>query len=81
MGALKVLRLRLPAAPRSPAGRKRWWEELVWEVGEEVLPARRERVNPRVIKRKMSNWRKKRPEHRHYPQPTKRFAESIVMRR
>jgi hypothetical protein len=79
VGALKVLRLRLPAAPRSPAGRKRWWEELVWEVGEEVLPARRERVNPRVIKRKMSNWPKKRPQHRNPPRPTKPFHESIVI--
>jgi hypothetical protein len=25
-----------------------------------VLPERRNRINPRVIKRKMSNWRKKR---------------------
>ena len=42
---------------------------------------RRNRINPRVIKRKMSNWKKKRPEHCHYPQPTKGFAEAIVMRR
>jgi hypothetical protein len=54
---------------------------LVAEIAEEVLPARRNRINPRVIKRKMSNWRKKRPEHRHYPQPTKGFAQAIVMRR
>jgi hypothetical protein len=32
-----------------------------------------------VIKRKMSNWRKKRPEHRHYPQPTKKFRQCVVM--
>ena len=44
-------------------------------------PERRDRINPRVIKRKMSNWKKKRPEHRHYPQPTKEFAAAIVMRR
>ena len=54
---------------------------MLSEIGEEVLPPRRNRINPRVIKRKMSNWRKKRPEHRHYPQPTKEFAETIVMRR
>jgi hypothetical protein len=29
----------------------------------------------------MSNWKKKRPEHRHYPQPTKAVAQAIVMRR
>jgi hypothetical protein len=27
----------------------------------------------------MSNWKKKRPEHRNYPQPTMDFAKSIVM--
>ena len=80
-GALKILRCRLPECPASRRGRGRWYHNLVAEIAEEVLPERRDRVNPRVIKRKMSNWRKKRPEHRHYPQPTKRFAESIVMRR
>jgi hypothetical protein len=78
-GALKVLRCRLPECPKSRAGLRRWYEDLLAEVAEEVLPERRNRINPRVIKRKMSNWRKKRPEHRHYPQPTKMFRQSIVM--
>jgi hypothetical protein len=80
-GALKILRCRLPEAPASRRGCDRWYHNLVAEIAEEVLPERRDRINPRVIKRKMSNWRKKRPEHRHYPQPTKGFAEAIVMRR
>ena len=80
-GALKVLRCRLPECPASRRGRSQWYRNLVAEIAEEVLPGRRDRINPRVIKRKMSNWRKKRPEHRHYPQPTKGFAEAIVMRR
>jgi hypothetical protein len=82
VGALKVLRCRLPEAPRDPAdaaGRRRWWEELVAEVGEEVLPLRRDRVNPRVIKRKLSFWPKKRPQHRRPPPPSKPFRESIVI--
>jgi hypothetical protein len=78
-GALTVLRCRLPECPKSRAGLRRWYEDLLAEIAEEVLPERRDRVNPRVIKRKMSNWRKKRPEHRHYPQPTKKFRQSIVM--
>ena len=79
VGALKVLRCRLPECPRSRAGLRRWYEEVLAEIAEEVLPERRNRINPRVIKRKMSNWKKKRPEHRHYPQPTKKFRQSIVM--
>ena len=78
-GALKVLRCRLPECPKSRSGLRRWYEDLLAEIAEEVLPERRNRINPRVIKRKMSNWRKKRPEHRRYPQPTKKFRPSIVM--
>jgi hypothetical protein len=71
--AVKVLRCRLPECPRSRRGRGRWHAALVAEVGEEVLPPRANRINPRVIKRKMSNWLKKRPEHLRYPQPTNGF--------
>jgi hypothetical protein len=77
VGALKVLRCRLPECPKSPYRRQRWYESLLAEVGEEQLPERRNRVNPRVIKRKMSKWPKKRPHHRQHPQPTKPFAEAI----
>ena len=80
-GALKILRCRLPECPASRRGLRRWYQNLVAEVAEEVLEARRNRINPRVIKRKMSNWKKKRPEHRHYPQPIKEFAEGIILRR
>jgi Insertion element 4 transposase N-terminal/Transposase DDE domain len=75
---LKILRCRLPEVPRNDeAGLLRWWEELLAEVGEAVLEPRRDRCNPRVIKRKMSKWPKKRPHHRKPPQPTKPFRDSI----
>jgi hypothetical protein len=80
-GTLKILRCRLPECLSSDRGRRRWYEALLREIGEEVLPERRNRINPRVIKRKMSNWPKKRPEHRPYPQPEKEFHKSIVMLR
>jgi hypothetical protein len=79
-GALKILRCRLPEVPPSGRGLARWYADLVAEVAEELLEERRDRVNPRVIKRKMSNWLKKRPEHRNYPQPTKKFRQSVVIR-
>jgi RNA polymerase sigma-70 factor (ECF subfamily) len=37
------------------------------------------RVNPRVVKRKMSKWKKKRPEHRQLPPLKKTFQETVVM--
>jgi hypothetical protein len=81
-GTLKILRCRLPEVPKDPkdkAGRQQWWENLIAEVSEEVLEPRRDRVNPRVIKRKMSKWPKKRPHHCRPPQPDRSFRESIVI--
>lgn len=78
-GTLKILRCRLPEVPADAAGRQRWLADLLAEIGEEVLPPRRDRVNPRVIKRKMSKWPKKRPQHRQHPQPSRPFRESVVI--
>jgi hypothetical protein len=74
---LKILRCRLPECPRSVAGRRQWHRNLLSEIAEEVLEPRRNRINPRVIKKKMSSWEKKKPEHRPYPQPHKEFQEAI----
>jgi hypothetical protein len=78
-GTLKILRCRLPQCPKSAAGQAKWYEHLLEEIATEKLPVRRNRNNPRVIKRKMSRWLKKRPEHCGCPQPTKKFRQSIVM--
>jgi hypothetical protein len=78
-GTLKILRCRLGECPRTSRGQRRWWSNLLEEISEEIIPPRRNRINPRVIKRKMSKWKKKRPEHRRYPQPTKDFRSAIVM--
>ena len=79
--ALKILRCRLPQCPRGPGAQRQWWRDLLAEVAQETLPPRRNRTNPRVIKRKMSNWKKKRPEHLNYPQPAKEFRDAIVIQR
>ena len=78
-GTLKVLRRRLLECPKSRKGIQRWYEQLLAEIAEEILPERRDQINPRVIKRKMSNWRKKRPEHRRCPQPTKKFRQCVLI--
>jgi hypothetical protein len=74
---LKIRRCRLPEVPSGEKGRRRWWRDLLAEVGEAILEPRRDRVNPRVIKRKMSKWLKKRPHHGQAPQPSMSFRESI----
>ena len=43
------------------------------------LGPRRLRTNPSVIKRKMSNWGVKRPEHRNPPKPTKPPSDAITI--
>ncbi len=48
-GTLKILRVRLPEAPRGDRGIGQWYKDLVEEISEEVLTRRRNRINPRVI--------------------------------
>jgi len=76
---LKILRCRLPECPSSERGRRQWHRRLIEEISEEVNEERRNRINPRVIKKKMSNWEKKKPEHRRYPQPHKEFRDAILL--
>ena len=76
---LKILRCRLADCPGSARGRRRWHRNLIEEIAEEILPVRRNRINPRVIKKKMSKWAKKQRHHRRYPQPDKEFRETIVL--
>ncbi|MGP4087147.1 hypothetical protein, partial [Streptomyces sp. KR55] len=45
-----------------------------------LLPPRRLRSQPRVVKRKMSNYyHLKRAEHRHWPQPTRTATDAVVI--
>lgn len=75
--SLRILHCHLPEAPHQPA--PAWYQRLLRELRRQRLRPRRERWYPRVIKRKMSNWKKKRPQHRHPPQPTKPFHKAIVL--
>ena len=56
-----------------------WYDHLLCDIGREQLPARDNRCNPRVVRRKMSNFGLKREVHRHWPQPTKPFEEAVVI--
>ena len=52
---------------------------LLKELDAERLPPRRPRQNPRAVKRKMSNYSVKRPTHRHWPQPTRRAEDAVII--
>src|SRR5271157_4969759 len=60
-GCFQILKCRLPECDsRTPATFEDWYQGVLWEMQEERTEPRRNRVNPRVIKRKMSKWNKKR---------------------
>ena len=81
-GCFQILKCRRPECDgKTPATFEAWYRGLLWEMQGERTDPRRNRINPRVIKRKMSKWKKNRPEHRHRPPLTKTFLETVVMTR
>jgi hypothetical protein len=82
VGCLRVLRARLPEYAAVPAaGRAAWYEGLLAELGRERLEPRRNRVNPRVVKVKMTKYKKKRVGDRGPPPLQQTFEESVVILR
>ena len=80
IGCLRVLRMRLPEYTAvKEEEREAWYQKLLWEMADGPTEPRRNRVNPRVVKKKMSKFKKKRPEHRNVPALTQTFQESIVI--
>ena len=81
-GCFQILKCRLPECDtRTPQTFQAWYDGLIWEMQQEKIEPRRNRINPRVIKQKMSKWKKKRPEHRPAPRLTQPFAATVVMLR
>jgi hypothetical protein len=81
-GCFQVLRCRLPECDgTTPERFEEWYRGSLWEMQQERTDPRRNRINPRVIKRKMSKWKKKRSEHRRLPPLKKTFPETVVILR
>jgi hypothetical protein len=55
------------------------YQRMLRDIAAGRLPQRRLRSNPRVVKRKMSKFHLKRPEHHHWPQPTRPFREAVAV--
>jgi len=85
--AVRVLRetaplLRAAATERLPF----LYAAMIQHIAQGRLPPRDNRINPRVVKKKMSNpshlrtcFPKKRPEHCHPPQPQTSFEQAVVI--
>jgi hypothetical protein len=79
-GCLRILQARLPECDSStPTSLEHWYRLLLAELAHERIEPRSNRSNPRVVKRKMSKFAKKRPEHRGRPPLKKTFAETVVI--
>jgi transposase IS4-like protein/DDE family transposase len=78
--AVRVLHDAIPEFQMvAPAERPRLYARLLHDLAAGRLPARRLRSNPRVVKRKMSKFRLKRPAHGHWPQPTQPFRQAVAI--
>ena len=52
---------------------------MTGEMAEQLLPIRRLRAFPRVVKRKLSSFGVKRAHHKAWPQPTLPAVEAVVI--
>lgn len=78
--AVRVLRETAPIMRAAPASRLPiLYAAMIQHIAQGGLPPRDNRINPRVVKKKMSNFAKKRAEHYRVPQPKSSFAESVVI--
>jgi hypothetical protein len=72
----------MPECPSpTSAALAQWYQGLLWELSRERTDdaVRRNRINPCVVKVKMSKFKKKRPEHRPVVPLTKTFIEAVVV--
>ncbi len=78
--ALRVLQDALPEFQMvTPEQVSSLYQRLLHDIADQRLPERRPRVNPRVVKRKMSNFPLKRPEHLHPPPLRQPFCAAVAL--
>ena len=76
--AVRVLRETAPLLRAAPPARlPTFYAGMIAHIARGVLPLRDNRINPRVIKKKMSNFPKKRAEHYHIQHPQASFEQAV----
>lgn len=65
--------------PETPDTTMRLWAHAIGELLARLLPKRRPRANPRVVKRKYTRWHVKRTRHRNWPQPDRPPEQAVVI--
>ncbi len=80
INSLRIIRRAIPEFQQAaPECLPLLYERLLDDIVREKIPPRRDRSNPRVVKRKMSKFKLKRPKHKGWPQPSKTFADAVVI--
>ena len=78
VGSLRLLQDAVPEFQMTaPEQLPQLYARLLGDMTRTLLPPRRPRRNPRVVKRKLSNYKRKRPEHAHWPQPRGPYREAL----
>ncbi len=78
--AVRVLRETAPLMRAAPLSRLSiLYAAMIRHIAQGGLPLRENRINPRVVKTKMSNFGKKKAEHYRVPQPTTSFRQPVVI--
>ncbi len=62
----------------APEQLARLYAHLSSDIADELVPARHDRIDPPVVKRKMSYFELERPEHDHWPQPVGPFGQAVA---
>jgi hypothetical protein len=76
--ALEIVRDAVPEFQMVAAGqRQARYARMLQDIAAERVPARRPRWNARVVKRKMSNYKLKRPEHCDPPKLQSTFRDAV----
>ena len=77
---LRVLHNAIPEFQMTaPESHPQLYGRLLRDIATDLLPERRNRINPRVVKKKMSNFRVKRKEHLQWPQPSLPFRQAVAL--
>ena len=83
MSFINSLELICDAIPEfqmtDPESHPQLYQRLLQDIRQFCLPDRENRWNPRVVKRKMSNFPLKRPQHYNPPRLSKPFRECVVL--
>ena len=79
LNALRVIRDATPFLRAAPPDQiPLLLSHMLRQIAQHTLPRRANRINPRVVKRKMAHYLAKRPERLHPPTP-KPFANAVVL--